>query len=54
MFIDYEALAREKRLQGALGELRSKYGRNAVLKGNSFLEGATQKERNKQIGGHRA
>ena len=54
MFIDYEALAREKRLQGALGELRSKYGRNAVLKGNNFLEGATQKGRNKQIGGHRA
>ena len=54
MFIDYEALTREKRLQGALGELRSKYGSNAVFKGNNLLEGATQLERNKQIGGHRA
>ena len=54
MFIDYEALAREKRLQGALGQLRSKYGSSVVFKGNNLLEGATQLERNKQIGGHRA
>ena len=54
LFIDYEALLREKRLQAALGALRSKYGRNTVFKGNSLLEGATQLERNRQIGGHRA
>ena len=54
MFVDYEALAREKRLQGALGQLRSKYGSSVVFKGNNLLEGATQLERNRQIGGHRA
>ena len=52
--IDYEALEREKRLQGAIGELRSKYGRNVIFKGNNMLEGATQLERNSQIGGHKA
>ena len=53
MFIDYEALEREKRLQGALSEVRSKYGANALFLGKNMLEGATQLERNEQIGGHR-
>ena len=53
MFIDYEALEREKRLQGALSEMRSKYGANALFLGKNMLEGATQLERNEQIGGHR-
>ena len=54
MFIDYEALEREKRLQEALSEVRSKYGANALFTGKNMLEGATQLERNQQIGGHRA
>ena len=54
LFIDYEALEREKRLQGALREVRSKYGANALFMGKNMLEGATQLERNVQIGGHRA
>ena len=53
MFVDYEALAREKHLQGALREVRSKYGANALFTGKNMLEGATQLERNGQIGGHR-
>ena len=52
MFIDYEALEREKRLQEALVSV-PKYGANALFTGN-MLEGATQLERNQQIGGHRA
>ena len=54
LFIDYEALEREKRLQRAVGILRSKYGNNVIFKGNNLLEGATQLERNTFIGGHRA
>ena len=54
LFIDHEALSREKRLQGALVKLRSKYGNSVVFKGKNLLQGATQLERNKQIGGHRA
>ena len=54
MFIDYAALEREKKLQRALREVRSKYGANALFTGKNMLEGATQLERNIQIGGHRA
>lgn len=54
MFTDYGALEKERKLQGAMGEVRKKYGMNAVFKGNNMLEGANQLERNMQIGGHRA
>ena len=54
LFLDYEALERDRRLQGAMLEVRKKYGANAVFKGMSLLEGATALERNQQIGGHRA
>ena len=54
LFTDYAALEKEKRLQGALLEVRKRHGANAVLKGTSFLDGATARERNLQIGGHRA
>ena len=53
-FLDYEALEREKRLQRALSEVRAKYGANSLFMGKNMLEGATQLERNKQIGGHLA
>ncbi len=45
---------REKRMQEAVLKLRDKFGKNAVLKGMNLEEGATMKERNKQIGGHKA
>ena len=52
--VDYEALERDRRLQGAMLEVRRKYGANAVFKGMNMLEGATTLERNMQIGGHKA
>ena len=54
MFTDYEALDRERSLQKALLEVRKKYGPNAILRGSNFLEGGTLRERNMQIGGHKA
>ena len=54
LFTDYAALDREKRLQAALLEVKKRHGANAVLKGTSYLKGATARERNLQIGGHRA
>ncbi len=51
---EHEALEKEKRLQKAVMDLKHKYGKNAVLKGMSFQEGATMRARNRQIGGHRA
>ncbi len=64
LFTDYEAveqqrkkteenLARERRRQEAILSLRKRFGKNAVLRGLNFADGATQRERNQQIGGHR-
>ena len=44
---------REKRLQHAILDIKNKLGKNAILKGMNLLEGATAKERNQQVGGHR-
>lgn len=49
-----EELQKERKVQEALLSIKKKYGKNAVLKGMSFLDGATARERNGQIGGHRA
>ena len=49
-----EELAREKRMQQAVLEIKKKFGKNAVLKGMNLEEGATAVKRNNQIGGHRA
>lgn len=45
--------SRERRQQEAVLRIRRKYGKNAILKGMNYLEGATARERNRQIGGHR-
>ena len=49
-----EELQKERKVQEALLSIKKKYGKNAVLKGMNFLDGATARERNGQIGGHRA
>ena len=65
LFTDYSAVEeqrkkenqddeREKRWQKAVLEIKKKYGKNAILRGMSFEEGATARERNGQIGGHKA
>ena len=54
LFTDYEKLNKERKIQGAMVEVRKKYGVNSVFKGMNMLEGATMLERNQQIGGHRA
>jgi DNA polymerase V len=53
LFGDWLRMEREQRLQSALIEVRDKYGPNSILSGTSYLDGATQRERNEQIGGHR-
>ena len=61
LFIDYkqqaedaESQEREKRRQKAVLTIKKKFGKNAILKGMNFEEGATAKDRNAQIGGHKA
>ena len=49
-----QALEKEKRLQKATIQIKQKYGKNAILKGMNLEEGATTKERNEIIGGHKA
>lgn len=49
-----DALAQEKRMQEAILDIKKKYGKNAILKGMSLQEGATAKDRNAQVGGHKA
>lgn len=65
LFTDYAAeqkkqqkldaeLEREKKAQKAMLAIKKKYGKNAILKGMNLQEGATTKDRNAQIGGHKA
>ena len=65
LFTDYEAvekknaeekekLDKERKMQTAILKIKKQFGKNAILKGLNFEEGATAKERNKQIGGHKA
>lgn len=49
-----EDLEKEKNLQQAVISLKHRFGKNAVLKGMNLEEGATAKQRNEQVGGHKA
>ena len=51
---DTQALEREKKRQKALLTIKKKFGKNAILKGMNLQDGATAKDRNAQIGGHKA
>ena len=65
LFTDYAAaqaqkeaeaaeLARERRLQEAMLGIKSKFGKNAILKGTNLMDGATAADRNGLIGGHKS
>ena len=65
LFADYDAieaeqakedaeLTKERKAQEAILKIKKQFGKNAILKGLNFEEGATAKERNEQIGGHKA
>ncbi len=65
IFTDYETLAKQKkeeeerlvkerRVQEALLAIKKQFGKNSILKGLNFEDGATAKDRNEQIGGHKA
>lgn len=48
------ALEKERAIQEAMLTIKHRFGKNAVLKGKNYTEGATAKDRNRQIGGHKA
>ena len=43
-----------KKMQKAVLEIKKKFGKNAILRGMNLEEGATARDRNSQIGGHKA
>lgn len=45
---------KERRIQETVISLKERFGRNSILRGLNFDEGATARERNLQIGGHKA
>lgn len=47
-------LEKERQTQDVILSIKKKYGKNAILKGRDLEDGATAKERNNQIGGHKA
>ena len=49
-----EQLERERRLQQAVVSIKERFGKNALLKGTSYREGARARERNSEVGGHKA
>lgn len=49
-----EELEKERKMQEAMLEIKKKFGKNAILKGMNLQKGATAKDRNQQIGGHKA
>ncbi|UKK51409.1 DNA methylase [Prevotella sp. E13-17] len=51
---EQDKLVKERRLQEAQLRIKQRFGKNAILRGLNFKEGATAKERNRQIGGHKA
>ncbi len=63
LFTDYEALRvraeieesmlrKERRLQETILNIKKSFGKNSILKGLNFADGATQRTRNRLIGGH--
>jgi DNA polymerase V len=65
LFSDFDALdrqkatekeqaAKERKIQETMLNIKRRYGKNAILKGLNFDEGSTARERNGQIGGHKA
>ena len=49
-----EALAREQARVEAMLKIKERFGKNAIFRGMNLEEGATARERNGQIGGHKA
>ena len=49
-----QALSRERRMQKAMLLIKERFGKNSLLKAKNFQDGATARERNSQVGGHKA
>ena len=52
--VEYASLEQEHKIQQTMLDIKKKFGKNAILKAMNLEEGATAKERNAQVGGHKA
>ena len=52
--LEARQLEKERSIQEAVLSIKKKYGKNAILKGMNLEEGATARDRNGRIGGHKA
>lgn len=53
-FVDANELEKNRKVQEAVISIKNKFGKDAILKGMNLEEGATTRERNHQIGGHKS
>lgn len=54
LFTNLEDVEKERKIQKVMLDIKDKFGKNAILKGMNLQEGATTRERNRQIGGHKS
>ena len=54
LFVDEEETVEERARQEAILDVKRKFGKNALLKGIDLMPQATQRDRNRQIGGHKS
>ena len=54
LFEDTSQKDTKRKLAKTMDEIRHRYGKNSIMRGISYIKGATQRERNGKIGGHKA
>ena len=54
IFTNSKDLEKEKKMQQAMISIKKRFGKNAIIKGTNLEEGATMRDRHRQIGGHKA
>jgi DNA polymerase V len=54
LFSETHRRSDERKRQAAIAQIKSRFGKNAMLRGTDLMPSATQRERNGQIGGHRS
>ena len=54
LFSDFKIEEADERIENVMNMIKNKFGKNAILRAISYDDGATQRDRNKLIGGHNA
>lgn len=53
-FVDPAVMEKDRKILQSVNQIKSRYGKNAILKGMDLYEAGTSIQRNAQIGGHKA